>query len=552
MVQPGYERLLRLALPATVALLGIVLSITAYSRVHAEETLASSQDLSEVGQELARAAGDIQLIASEQVLAIQGLFESRSVTVGQFERFTSVIGTPFDSRLAYAPMVTSGELDRFLDQTRLTQPGFNLYGADQEPRAVYWPLLYSSEVDDAGYRPGFDFGSDPAIRAAIEGAMLAGRPVASRFVGVPGDDQPSDLVIVSVIRRNSFPVGIAVATLRLDELLEPRVRQLLGDTASLHLRDAADPAEAANQDGSTHWVESVNFAGQEITLVLEVAGEPMVRGSASRWLLLLGIATSVLIGLLVYDRSRRRAMIDQLGNLQQTLAEKDRFLASISHELRTPLTAVVGTLELLRNMSLDADVRDMLFEDARVSAAELERLVEDHLTAARLTAGALTVRTDVVDLDALLARILTSTERPARLSIKVGELGNCTGDAIRIRQIVRNLIRNADRFAVSEIEVRAVRTSALTIVEILNDGDPVPANFVDKLFEPFVKGSNPGQPDTLGLGLFVSRDLARRMGGALSYSYDGDRVMFSLSLPGARPAMVPPPAPVVPSEDLVA
>jgi signal transduction histidine kinase len=246
-------------------------------------------------------------------------------------------------------------------------------------------------------------------------------------------------------------------------------------------------------------------------------------------------------------------MIQQLGILEQTLADKDRFLATISHELRTPLTAVVGALELLgRDESVGTEVEEMLLADARVSASELERLVDDYLTAARLTAGALTVNLGVVDLDVLLARILAGIEQPARLSMKVGELGLCAGDAIRIRQIVRNLIRNANRFAVSEVEVRAIRTLDLTTVEVVNDGEPVPLEVIDKLFDPFVKGINPGQPDTLGLGLFVSRDLAIRMGGALSYSYDRGKVMFSLSLPAAKVDRAVAAAPDLPPEGLVA
>lgn len=194
----------------------------------------------------------------------------------------------------------------------------------------------------------------------------------------------------------------------------------------------------------------------------------------------------------------------------------------------------------------------MLLEDARVSASELERLVEDYLTAARLTGGMLTLKSEVVDLDVLVARVLAGVERPARLSMRLGELGLCIGDAIRIRQIIRNLVRNANRFAVSEIEVRAIRTGDLTTIQIVNDGDPVPVGVIGKLFDPFVKGSNPGQPDTIGLGLFVSRDLAIRMGGALSYTYEDGKAMFSLSLPSADPVQALPVAPNLPPENLVA
>ena len=547
MIQPGSERLRRWAMAGVVAFLGIVLSASAYNTVHAQELLAATQNLSDAGEELARAASNLHLIASEQVLAIQGLFESRSVTIGQFDRFTSVIGTLLDNRLAYAPMVPSDEANEFLDQARIAQPGFNIYGNDEEPVDEYWPLLYSTADDGAGYRPGFDFGSDPAIRAAIVRGIVTGHPVASRFVVVPGDEQVGDFVVISVIRRNSLPDGIAVATVQLDELLEPRLNELLGDSATLQLVNVLNTGDVAGEQTTTSWTGTVSLAGQLVRLQVELAEEPVSIWSASLWLLVLGLAISLLIGWLILDRSRRRAMVQQLSTLEQTLAEKDRFLASVSHELRTPLTAVVGALDLLGgDTSLGPEVQDMLLEDARVSASELERLVEDYLTAARLTGGTLTLKLGVVDLDVLVARILALIDRPARISMKVAELGLCTGDAIRIRQIIRNLIRNANRFAVSEIEVRATRNGDLTTIEIVNDGDPVPVGVVGKLFDPFVKGTNPGQPDTIGLGLFVSRDLAIRMGGALSYSYEDGKAMFSLSLPSADPVQALPVAPNLP------
>jgi signal transduction histidine kinase len=267
-------------------------------------------------------------------------------------------------------MVPSDEVNEFLDQARLAQPGFNIYGNGEEPADEYWPLLYSTADDGVGYRPGFDFGSDPAIRAAIERGIVTGRPVAHRFVFVPGQDHVGDFVVISVIRRNSLPDGIAVATLRLDELLEPRLHDLLGNTATLRLVNVIYPGDAPRQQTTTSWTATVNLAGQLVGLQVEVNEESVTIGSASLWLFGLGLAISLLTGWLILDRSRRRAMIQQLLNLEQALAEKDRFLASVSHESRTPLTAVVGALELLgRNTTLGPEIRDMLLKDARVSAS---------------------------------------------------------------------------------------------------------------------------------------------------------------------------------------
>lgn len=548
MILPGSERLRRWAVACTVAVLGIMLSASAYVRVRAQENLAASQNLADAGKELARAAADLHLVTTAQVLAIQGLFESRSVTNGQFSRFTTVIGTALDNRLDYAPMVPNHEVNEFLDQARLAQPGFNIHGSDADPADEYWPLLYTTAEDDVGYRPGFDFGSDPAIRAAIERGIVTGRPVASRFLVVPGHEESGVFVVIAVIRRNSLPDGVAVATLDLDELLQPRLHDLLGNTATLHMVNLFYP-DAPSYQTATSWTTTMNLAGLLVGLQVEVGEESVTIGSASSWLLGLGLVISLLIGWMILDRSRRRSMVQQMSTLEQTLAEKDRFLASVSHELRTPLTAVVGALELLGPAAaIGSEAQEMLLEDARTSASELERLVEDYLTAARLSGGTLTLKLGVVDLDVLVARILTGIERPPRISMKVGELGSCRGDPVRIRQIIRNLVRNANRFAASEIEVRAARAGDTTTILIVNDGEPVPVEVIRRLFDPFVKGTNPGQPDTIGLGLYVSRDLAIRMGGALSYAFEHNKVVFSLSLPAADSLLVPPQPDIPPTE----
>ena len=227
-------------------------------------------------------------------------------------------------------------------------------------------------------------------------------------------------------------------------------------------------------------------------------------------------------------------MTRQVAALQRTLAEKDRFLASVSHELRTPLTAVVGIAEILASRINHFGKEDgELIQDVRSSAQDLETLVEDHLTSARLTAGALTVKRDQVDIDVIVARAVATTDRPNRLSIRIGELGACTGDPMRVRQIVRNLLNNAYRYATSRVEIRANNTSDRTVIEVYNDGPPISTDVVGTLFEPFVKEQRPGQPESIGLGLSVSRKLAQRMGGDLVYTYADGVVKFSLSLPAA-------------------
>ena len=528
------ERSRRLTVPTAIALVEIATSLAFFVTFKAAESTASAEHLADSGRELERVLQDLQAIALEQVLAIQAFYESSStVTHEEFDHFVDIIGGPAENQLAYAHRVPSEGLDAFLALTRTNDPEFSVSGVGPQLGDDRWLLLYSSDVEDVGYLPGFDFGSDPAIRRALDLAFYNNAPVASSFVSIPGDADVGDIVIVSPISREGLPIGMGIATMTLDELLVERVTQLLGDGAQLTMTDDGAPVERSGPDAE-RWVRTVSVVGQEIRLTLDVPAQASSAGAAP-WLLVLGIGTSILAGVLNYDRYRRRSMTQQVAALQKTLAEKDRFLASVSHELRTPLTAVVGMVEILAGRMERFDREDgELIQDVRSSAQELETLVEDHLTSARLTAGALTVKRSNVDLDLLVSRVIAITERPPRLTLKLEGLGTCTGDPIRVRQIVRNLVQNAYRHASATVEIRATNTTDLVIIEVINDGPPIPHDLIGTMFEPFVKGQMPGQPETIGLGLSVSRKLALRMGGDLTYSYDSSKVKFSLALPTAN------------------
>jgi signal transduction histidine kinase len=501
------------------------LSVGQYVRMRTDDETRLSENLSDAGQQVVRIAEDLQAVAVEHAQAIRGLYEaSTEVTHDEFDHFVSIMGAGQENRMGYAPRVASDDVDQFLAEIAMTEPAFDLQGLSPD-RDEYWPLVFTSATDDAGYARGFDFGTVPAIRVAIAASVSEKRAVAAS-VSIPGDEDVGDFVIVSAVFKDDDPIGIAVVALRLDELLAPRVDQLLGPDAQMELGYSGGAVE----DPSLQWIGVLNLAGRPFRLRLEVAKVPTA--SAAQLFLLLGVSTSLFLGWLIYGRSRRRELDKELLALQEILAEKDRFLASVSHELRTPLTILVGALEFLNgeDPGLSHEVRGMLLEDARVSAQELEALVEDYLTAARLSSGALTFNRAIVDLDQVVARLLSGIRPVERLAVKVGKLGFCEGDSLRIRQILRNVINNAKRYATSEMEIRAAGTEERPAIAILNDGVPISELVVGMMFEPFFREKSPGQPERVGLGLSVSRELARRMGGDLTYSYTEGRVTFHLLL----------------------
>ncbi len=109
-------------------------------------------------------------------------------------------------------------------------------------------------------------------------------------------------------------------------------------------------------------------------------------------------------------------------------------------------------------------------------------------------------------------------------------------DPARARQIIRNLLTNAVRYGGESIRVRSARHNGKVLVSVMDDGPGIPEEQREAIFEPYHRAHRLGtQPESVGLGLTVSRQLARLMAGDLTYRFDGDRSIFELVLPASAP-----------------
>jgi signal transduction histidine kinase len=100
---------------------------------------------------------------------------------------------------------------------------------------------------------------------------------------------------------------------------------------------------------------------------------------------------------------------------------------------------------------------------------------------------------------------------------------------MRVRQIIRNLLTNADRYGGEHVTVRIVENPETTSLFVIDDGKGVPADEQADIFEPYYRAGT--RVESVGLGLTVSRDLARLMGGDLTYVYYQGHSFFELRLP---------------------
>lgn len=221
--------------------------------------------------------------------------------------------------------------------------------------------------------------------------------------------------------------------------------------------------------------------------------------------------------------------------LEAVLRSKDELIASVSHELRTPLTAVLGFANLLQDpaSALSAEDRTDLQRLIIEGGTDLANIVDDLLVAARAETGTLSVVRVPVDLRAQVAQVLENSDQQLSERIRaVNGDGHALGDPSRVRQIIRNLVTNAVRYGGDSIWINLSVDDAVARLAVIDNGVGVSAEEQERLFEAYWQAHrDPGKPSSLGLGLSVSRDLARLMDGDLVYRREAAQTVFELTLP---------------------
>ncbi len=221
--------------------------------------------------------------------------------------------------------------------------------------------------------------------------------------------------------------------------------------------------------------------------------------------------------------------------LQALVDSKDEFVTSVSHELRTPLAAVVGmSAELAQDRAIDPDMRHELIDIIAEQSREVGDLVDDLLVVARSDIGTLVLSRDKLDLRAEVDSVVSALRRVLDgKSLAVVGVACAWGDPLRTRQIIRNLVSNAARYGGSTIEISVDERDEHCRIRVADNGRGLPADSVEMVFDAYTRAhSVPTQPGSVGIGLAVSRRLARMMGGDVVYDQNGASA-FELRLPRA-------------------
>lgn len=251
------------------------------------------------------------------------------------------------------------------------------------------------------------------------------------------------------------------------------------------------------------------------------------------------------------EKSRREQelLLHQLHQtqeeLQRSLRMRDEFMSLVAHELRTPLNTLfletqMRSLQIRKGnlASFEPDqMAAMVKRDERQIKAMI-RLIDDMLDVSRIRSGTLSVRPARVELMTLLEQVvndlsLQAASAGSTLTLKPHPPVHGCWDEFRIEQVIVNLLTNALRYGGGQpVEVSVHEDGQQVRVDVRDHGRGIAPADIERIFEPYERGARNGEPKGLGLGLYISRQLAQSHGGQLSVaSTPGEGSTFSLALP---------------------
>lgn len=384
--------------------------------------------------------------------------------------------------------------------------------------------------------------------------MVDGMPDADRFVEIVGALVTDATARHSRVRVFGAMVALLVAdgnyaaTLELERLWNDLQRRLPFSLFCAYPMDHAGGEDlidlfSAINAAHTHVIPAESYsalpsASDRLRAIADLQQK-------ARWL-----ETEIAQRVQVEERLRVALAAEQAARQEAEVAvrQRDEFLSIAAHELKTPLTSLSGQAQLalrrLRNSSEVDPVR--MTRTVEIIAGQSNRLallLNQLLDVSRLEAGKLALDPAPTDLTALVTGIVASIQpttdqhpirltAPAELPVHV--------DALRIEQVVTNLLDNAIKYspAGGEVKVTLAQPDPDTVELAVRDhGLGIPPDKASQIFERFYRAHNDDHTSGLGLGLFISHQIVELHGGQITTEQPtGGGVRFRVRLPvGDRP-----------------
>ncbi len=253
---------------------------------------------------------------------------------------------------------------------------------------------------------------------------------------------------------------------------------------------------------------------------------------------------SLLLQVFPFADNRRLLMVQDVTDLRKTDAMRRDFVANVSHEMRTPITVMIGFLETVQSLDLDASQRDQYFEMMMSQARRMKCLVEDLLTLANLESNTQPAPMNLLQLPTVMALIKNDAQAlsQGRHALNFNLLSPCNllGDEREIVSAFSNLVSNAIRYTpdIGVITVTwAVNEQGQGEFSVDDTGPGISSEHLPRLTERFYRIDRSRSRDTggTGLGLAIVKHIANRhQAQLLIESTPGKGSKFMLRFPAER------------------
>ncbi|HEY5479537.1 MAG TPA: ATP-binding protein, partial [Gaiellaceae bacterium] len=235
------------------------------------------------------------------------------------------------------------------------------------------------------------------------------------------------------------------------------------------------------------------------------------------------------------DRERLAKEALETEALRRSDMLKTALLRAVSHDLRTPLMAISTSATTLAHAgsALTAEDRNQIMATIIGETKRLDRLVGNLLDLSRLQAGAARPAPELWTIDDLIVQAIAAVGAGSeRVEATLPEESLAVlVDAEQIQRVLVNLIENALRHGDGPVLIQISRAGAELLVRVTDRGSGVPAGELERIFEPFQRGSGAGGVRGAGLGLAIARGFAEANGGRVwAESRPGQGASFVLAL----------------------